>query len=506
MKETIIRNTIDCGAASAVTVLVNFFLMPFMISELGVTEYGLIGMSAIFTVGGCVSLLEMGFQSSICKYVAEYNTKNNHTKIARVFYTSAVMFLLIGVILTMCGVLLSTLFVNHLLTIPSEYRPSFRIALFVVFGSYIFQFPNFVAMGFLSGMQRFDILKGAQIVATLLYAGGVVFLLSLGHNYLSLIILQTCVLFLQFGFYMWAILRCHQFLRLRFSYFSLDAMREVFRMTKFLFIGRFSDLIYHNSPRIIIGIFLGPVSMTPYEAVIKISRIIKVAFGFVNSAIMPAASELHANNDTNTLRTLFLKTCRYQVVAVFPIVTAIMFFAQSFYGLWLGPDFTYLAPLLCIALVYNLMTPFRTVGGAMMVGMNRKLRSLTLLSVINTMLSVVVMLVLIHKYTLVAIFGGLTSSTLITLPFYLKIFFEEFNVKVRTFLREIAIVVVLVLFPLCLISVISKLIVYNDYFTLFLGGSVWCFTYWCMLYFFVLDTKDKDVFKGLMRNLCWVGK
>lgn len=496
----------SCGAASAVTILVNFLLMPFMISRLGVTEYGLIGMSAIFTVGGCVSLLEMGFQSSISKYVAEYNTRDNQTKIAKIICTSAAMFFLIGVILTVCGVLLSTLFVNHLLTIPPEYRLSFRIALLVVFGSYIFQFPNFVAMGFLSGIQRFDILKGAQIIATLLYAGGVVFLLCLGHKYLSLIVFQTCVLFLQFSFYVWVILRRHKFLRLRRSNLSLNAMREVFRMTKFLFMSRLSGLAFHNSPRIIIGIFLGPVFMTSYEAVIKISRMIKAALGFVNSAIMPAASELYANENATILRALFLKAYRYQVIAVFPVVTAVMFLARNFYKVWLGSDFVKLASLLWIALIFNLVTPLITVGGAVMIGMNRKLKSLTLWSIVNTLLSIVVMLVLIHQYELAAIFLGLSASTIVVLPFYVRMFLKEFNIEGWTFLRENVIIVVLAVFPLALVSVIGKFVVYNNYLTLFLRGGIWCLTYWIVLYFFVLDSKDRDVFKGLTRNICCLRK
>ena len=222
-----------------------------MISRLGITEYGLIGISAIFTVGGCVSLLEMGFQSSISKYVAEYNSQNNHVKIAKIICTSMTIFFLIGLILMVGGILLSRAVIDHILKIPRGYHLSFRIALLVIFVSYVFQFPNFVVVGFLSGMQRFDILKGAQIVTTVLYSGGVVVLLSLGHHYLSLIIFQTGVLFLQFSFYLWVTFRYGTFLRFKLSHVSIRSMQEVFRMTKFLFISRFSGLAFHNSPRII---------------------------------------------------------------------------------------------------------------------------------------------------------------------------------------------------------------------------------------------------------------
>lgn len=506
MKEKLIRNTISCGASSTVSILVNFLLMPFMISKLGVTEYGLIGVSAIFTVGGCVSLLEMGLQSSISKYVAEYNSLDNHARITKIICTSGAMFFLMGVLLTTTGILLSRFIISHCLKIPQEYHPSFRIALVIVFISYLFQFPNFVLVGFLSGMQRFDILKGTQIAATVLYAGGSVLLLCLGYHYLSLIAFQTCVLFLQFGFCLYMMMTRNRFLRFRPSDLSISSMREVFHMTKFLVVSRFSDLAFHNAPRIVVGIFLGPVFMTSYEAVIKISRIIKATFGFVNLAIMPAASELYAGRNTETLRKLFLKACVYQVIAVFPIVSAIMFLARCFYAVWLGPDFAQLAPLLWIALVFNLAVPFITVGGAIMVGMNRKLKSLTALSVLNTLLSVAIMLLLIRRFGLAAIFVGLSASTLIVLPFYLTMFLKEFGVTAGVFLRDIAVIIVLVIVPLCFVSVISTIVIYNSYFTLFLKGFAWCLSYWVLLYVFVLDCQDRDLLKGLGRTLCWLGK
>lgn len=48
LKEKVIRNTISCGASSTISILVNFLLMPFMISRLGVTEYGLSDVAILF--------------------------------------------------------------------------------------------------------------------------------------------------------------------------------------------------------------------------------------------------------------------------------------------------------------------------------------------------------------------------------------------------------------------------------------------------------------------------
>jgi len=506
LKNKIIRNTLSCCSSSCVSIAINLLLMPFMISRLGVVEYGLIGISAIFMMGGCISLLELGLHTSISKFVAEYNAIENHVKINGVICTSMVLFLAIGLILMAIGCLLSGVIVSNLLKIPHEYQSSFKAVLLIIFGSYIFQFPNFVTTGFLSGMQRFDILKGVQVITTILYAGGVIFLLLSGHDYFSVIVCQICVLFLQFCCYLVITLRQTNFSIFKLSNYSIRSMGDVFKMTKYLFVNKVSALIFYNTPRIIISIFLGPIFMTSYEAVVKISRAIKAALGFINSAIMPAASELYANKKLDIIKKLFLKTCRYQIFAIFPVVTGVMFLAKDFYQIWLGSDFIKLAPLLWIALLWNILTPFITTGGAIMLGMNKKLKSIAALSVATTLLTICTILLLLRKYQLAGVIVGPTLSTFIVLPFYLNIYFKELEIKTAAFIKEVFIVALFGLIPLAVGLIINKFDFSNSYYTLASRGLVWCLSYWALLYIFVLDNEDRGLLGGLTEKFTKVKK
>lgn len=500
LKTKIIRNTLSCCSSSFVTIAINLLLMPFMISRLGVVEYGLIGMSSLFMMGGCISLLEMGLHTSISKFVAEYNATGNHAKIDRVIGTSTALFLAIGLVLMILGCLLSNFIVVNLLKIPHEYHSSFKVILLMIFGSYIFQFPNFVATGYLSGMQRFDLLKGIQIITTILYAAGIVFLLLSGHSYFSVIVCQIFMLFLQFGIYLLITLKQTNLSVLKLSNYSIKSMEEMFKMTKYLFVNRVSGLVFYNTPRIIISVFMGPVFMTSYEAVIKISRAIKAALGSVNSAIMPAASELHTNQKLHVIQKLFLKACRYQIFAVFPIVTGVMFLAKDFYHVWLGYDFVKLASLLWIALLCNILTPFITTGSAIMLGMNKRLGTIAILSVTAALSTIGIILLLLQKYQLAGVLTGPTLSTFIVLPFFLNIYFKELEIKTAAFIKEVFSVVLFGSIPLVIGLVINKFDLANNYYTLVFRGFVWCVSYWAMLYVFIFDNEDRGLIKNLAKN------
>jgi hypothetical protein len=84
----------------------------------------------------------------------------------------------------------------------------------------------------------------------------------------------------------------------------------------------------------------------------------------------------------------------------------------------------------------------------------------------------------------------------------LKRFFEELNADIKTFLKEIALVIALVVAPICMAIITDRIIVQSNYFILFFKGFMWCLIYWGVLYIFILDDEDKNIVKGLARKFC----
>ena len=259
MKKKIIRNTIFSGLSSLTVGVIGFLLLPFMIHKVGVVEYGLVGISYIFAMSGYVSMLEMGFQSSISKYVAEFYAKGEELKICRIVITVCAMFLCMGIVLMIAGFALSGIFARHLFIIPAEYQSSFQRVLILIFFSYVFQFPTIVYAGLLEGIQRFDILKGMQALTAIIIAGGIILFLTLGYNYVAIVACTLFGLFVQFCVYVYSAFKILPFLSIKYEYLSYQIIKEIWAMTKFLFIGKVSSLIYHNTPKFLTSMLLGPV-------------------------------------------------------------------------------------------------------------------------------------------------------------------------------------------------------------------------------------------------------
>ena len=498
MKERIIRNTLYSGGSSAVVGVIGFLLLPFMVYRVGIVEYGLVGIGNIFAMSGYVSLLEMGFQSSISKYIAEFHAKGEEVKICRLVTSTLALFLGIGVVLMLIGLALSGYFI-HIFKIPQEYYGSFRMLMTIIFISYLFQFPNVVYTGLFEGLQRFDIVKGVQTLTAVLMATGVLVTLTLGYNYVAIVACTVAALFIQFLIYAFAARKALPFLSIRRKHLSFGIIKEVWGMTKYLFVGKTSGLVYHQTPRLLIALFIGPVFMTLYEVIIRLPRFLKTMLGFINTAVMPAASELKATEQNSKLEKLFLRGMRYQIFFAFPVITGAMFLSEEFLTVWMGHDFSRHYRLLQFLLLWNLATPLVTYGASIFVGMNVQLRKLTILSIATTILSILISLATLRRYELHGIIAGYVLSFLLIFPFFILIYLREFKIRLPHFLKEIFIILAVALIPYVILTLFNNIVEAESLPILLAKGALWCACYWAALTLLVLNVEDRKMITKLNR-------
>jgi len=336
-------------------------------------------------------------------------------------------------------------------------------------------------------------LKGTQVVVVLSTAVAIIVFLTLGYNYLAIIICMVVGLCLQAAICLYFSFRCMPFLRFGCRFFSFRIIREVWPTAGLIFLGKISGLVYHQTPRLLIGIILNPAVMTAYEVVSKLPRFIKVMLGFVNSAVMPASSELWALKEKVRLSRLFEKGVRYQIYFSFPIVTGAIYLAEEFLISWVGSEFAYLSKLLMFLLIWNLFTILVTYGGSMFIGMNVRLKELALLSFLTAVLSIIVALMSIRDYQLTGVIVGYVSALLIIFPAYLHYYFKEFDTKYFFLIREYFFVTVLGLCPLFIVFLLKKMVVAKGLIFLIIQGLLWCFCYWGVIYAILLDGDERKL-------------
>ena len=501
MKQKIIKNTLYSGVATVFVAAIGFFLTPFIVIKLGLAQYGLVVLANVFAFTGLVSLFDFGFQATIIKHSAEYLKTRKFEKLSQLILVMLCLFFLMGFILMVLGISFSNLFASSIFRIPANYMTQVRSGFIIVFISYLFQFPSVVLVGFIQGAQRFDILKGTEMILSVLKAVIIVIVLSLGFNFLSVIFVNILIVFLRFLILFIVIVFGGFPLSFNYRLLKFDILKETAHMTKYVFICRISGLLFNSTDRFLIGIFLGPTAMASYDLILRLPRLVKSFLGFSNAAILPAASELKAINDKEKLRKLFLKGLQYQLFLAVPVVMFCMVQAKGFFVLWLGVPFGYLAPLMQFRLFYNLFIPFNTLGGTILIGMAKKLKQLTFLNIGGTLLNFIIMIIVIHNYGLYGVVFAIVTSMLFLMPFCLRLFFVELNVTIRQFAARTIPVFLVAVVPLML-NVLLNLIWPNNNLGIFsLKAFFWLGTYYLMLYFIVFNAEDRQLLSSITSKI-----
>ena len=93
-KAKIFRNIFSNWTGFAVSLLVTFFISPFVVHSLGNTNYGIWVLVGSLT--GYMGLLDLGLKPAIVKYTSQYRTLKNDEKINGVINSCLAVYTVIG--------------------------------------------------------------------------------------------------------------------------------------------------------------------------------------------------------------------------------------------------------------------------------------------------------------------------------------------------------------------------------------------------------------------------
>jgi O-antigen/teichoic acid export membrane protein len=495
MKAKIIRNTLLSAASSVVVGVVGFVLIPFMLRHLGATAFGLVSLAGVF-LAGYTGLLELGFQTAITRTVAEHVTRGDERAITEVVTTAAFLFFAIGAVTMVIGLALAKILAHKVLVIDPAYQNSFETALRWVFLSYLFQLPTLVYLAMLEGLQRFDVTKGIQVVGTLLTALGTVVVLEAGYGYVSVIVATLIASLIQFLLYVVFTYRLMPGFSMRLVHASRERLREIVKISRYIFLGKLSGLVYNESDRFLIGVTIGAPYLAAYEVLFRLPRFVKTVAGFGTAAILPAATELHSSADLRRQQALFTRGLRFSLFFTVPMITAAMFFARPFLLLWVGKEYAVLAPLLQLLLLWTLLSVVSSYGGLFLISMDITLKESTYLAYVITAAKVVIVLLTIFRWKMAGVVVGNVLAFAIVLPFLLRLYLRALQLSWLAVATALAPLLWPLVVPFAIGIALSRFLQADGFLMLGVYVFVWCACYWALTFVLSLDKDDREVITG----------
>jgi len=385
-------------------------LTPVMLSYLGRTAYG---VWALFTsIAGYSLLLDFGLGTAVARYTAEYSSAGTTSKLGGLVASASLLVLGIGAVVFALFALIAP-FVSVFFNVPPDLKPVSQVAFVITGLNVALALFGGVLGNVIYGYQRVDIWRMCSIVQIVTIAVLSFGFLRLGFGLIGLMVaptLATCVVVVT---YIFVLKRGPSGFRPHLGSARAELLREIAPYSLRTFVLGVSSRVLYYSDYLVLGFFLGPALIVPYEVAYKLCFLSTYLFSGVSTMVFPRCVRLFADRDSEQLRELYLHVTRVSLLIMTPVAIFLICLGPAFISAWVGESNFAGMGVLLVLVVMNMLHAIGT-PAAMLLQSSGRNRELMFSELINAGLNVALSIVLVTRIGLLGVALGTLLSHLCT--------------------------------------------------------------------------------------------
>lgn len=366
----ILKNVVSNWANLFVSLVISFFLAPFILHKIGNVYFGV--WALVTQVTGYLWLLDFGVRESVIKYVAEYHEKKDHKVLNEVINGSLRMYGFVCFACILVAICLA-IFFPIVFAISDDVLPVARLLVLItgldIAQSFIFN----VFLGILMGLQRYDLFSKISIGASIARAVLTVAFLSHGYGIVTLALIQFLLNGCTNLTVYWIARRSIMF---RIELWQHEKHRNTQRMILtygfFVFVNNISQQAVFYSSNLIIAIFLPVSSVTFFAIAASLIEYMKKIITTGTQVFNPLTSQLDAQNESGKIATLLVQGTKYSLLLGLPVAIVYIVTGKQFITLWMGAEYAdttgNILAVLAVSTLFSL--PHYTIS-AILLGLNK---------------------------------------------------------------------------------------------------------------------------------------
>src|SRR5262249_29188781 len=333
---TVGRNLSTRYLAIAVEMAVGLLVLPFNLSHLGASAYGLWALTTSITM--YFSVLDLGYSGAVVKFVAEYRAKQDTRALNETLSTTFFLFAAFGVVTYVVAIVLS-LYIDRILHLSGDQAHTARLVLLITSVSVALGTACTVFGAVINGFQRYDLNNIAGTASTIVVALVNVLVLWAGYGLVELVLATTAIRVLTYWVYRANAYRVFPAMRLRFDLFHRERLRELTSFSVFMALIDWANKLNYSIDAIVIGIMLGTGAVAVWSVGQRLAEATQRLTNQLNDILFPNIVDHSASDRIDRLQLLFLVGTRLSLVTVVPSAAVLMFMAAPLVHAWVGPGF-----------------------------------------------------------------------------------------------------------------------------------------------------------------------
>jgi len=172
-----------------------------------------------------------------------------------------------------------------------------------------------------------------------------------GKGIIAVAVVTVVVASASLGLHAVLLLRADPELRLSFKSTSVKRIKELVGFSFYIFLTTVGDYLRGYTDSLVIGRWIGIAAITPFSVVVRLMEYFKQLMTAVIGPVMPAISQLDAQQRESEIRQLFLRATR--ITALISLLVGIEFIlnGKGLLRFWLGESFSSVFPILLVMTV-----------------------------------------------------------------------------------------------------------------------------------------------------------
>lgn len=403
--KSIVKNALSNWANLLITLIISFFLAPFILKKIGNDFYGI--WVLITQTTGYLWLLDFGVRESVIKYVAEYSEKKEFQSLNNILASSIRIYSIVCIVCVLTSCALSILF-PYLFKISPNSILVARLVV-IITGIDIAQAFFFnVFTGILMGLQRYDIFSKVNIGFSLVRAFLTVLFLNNGHGIVALAVIQ---LTMNFGtnLIVFVIAKKSLPIKLRMTRHLSEGRttrKMILSYSLFVLINNLCVQAIFYSSNIIIAVFMPIANVTFFAIAGNLIEYMKKLIFTGTQVFAPLTSQLDAKQDPDTISNLLIIGTKFTLFLGLPVASVYIILGGHFIKLWMGHEYSEISGMILSILAATTIfsIPHYTVQGILL-GLNRH-NILAYCRIVEAICNVFLSILLINKFGLIGVAVG----------------------------------------------------------------------------------------------------
>lgn len=472
-KKRLMINLIANLVSYASSMIISFYLTPFLVSHLGKEVYGFYGLAN--NVVNYVSILSIALNSMAAKYITVELVRGNKIKAEQ--YYSSIFFsnVILSAIIT--PALLIIIFkVQSIFNISDTYLKDVRILFALVFSTMILNLVFSVVGSATYAKNRVDLKAYSNIGRTLLriflyvllftvfkpsivYVGVVALVLELYNSIAQYVIKQKIM----------------PELKVAVKNFSLPLIVETLKVGVWNSLNHLGDLLLSSSDLMLANIMIGESAGGTISIIKTMPSLLSGIITAINGVFMPRISTRYGENNIKKLVEEVHISQRIMGVMTTSVVMMLIIYGKEFYELWVPGNDSNLLMILSALDVSRMMIVGVTWPVANLNIVTDRIKIPSLLVIVSGVLNVSSMYLLI-KYTGLGIYSIPLTTLVLTVCYYgffIPIYPCKFlNVSKTTFFKPVLEMLLSASLIFVIIQIFKQFIIVDSWFSFLLFGGI----------------------------------